>query len=121
MTTQDLLATVGLPPDAEVADGDPTLVDSLRDLVGHTSQGHLPEVEAVAVLDARLGGGAAEGYLFTTDHDDWVLVVADPEGILDITPVSRAALIRDLRHHLHAVQGILRRLQGPPKRSSLQR
>ena len=70
MTIQELLAAVGLPPATEVADGDPTLVDSLRDLVGHTSQGHLPEVEAVAVLDARLGGGETEGYLFTTHHDN---------------------------------------------------
>ena len=121
MTIQDLLAAVGLPAATDVADRDLTLVDSLLDLVGYTSQGHLPEVEAVAVLDARLGGGAAEGYLFTTAGDDWVLVVADAERILDITPVSRAGLIRDLRHHLHDVQGILRRLQGPPKRSSLRR
>lgn len=119
MTTDALLAAVGLPTDTDVSDLDRTLVDTLRDVAGYTSAGRMPEAQALALLDERLSLPNTEGYLFAADGEGLVLVIADDEAILDIAAVSCTALTRDLRQHLHQVQGILRRLQGTPKPSSL--
>ena len=121
MTTDELLAAVGLPADTDVSHLDSALVDTLRDAAGYTSAGRVPEAQALAVLDERLSLPDTEGYLFAADDAGLVLVIADDEAILDIATVSRATLTRDLRQHLHQIQGILRRLQGAPKRSSLHR
>lgn len=121
MTTQELLAAVGLPGDTDVSDLDQTLVDTLRDAAGYTSAGRMPEAQALAVLDARLSRPDTEGYLFAADGGDLVLVIADDEAIRDVAPVSRSELMRDLRQHIHHRQAILRGLQGAPKRSSLRR
>lgn len=121
MTTDELLAAVGLPADTDVSHLDSALVDTLRDAAGYTSAGRVPEAQALAVLDERLSLPDTEGYLFAADDAGLVLVIADDEAILDVTSVPRSALMRDLRQHLHHVQGILRRLQGTPNRSSLRR
>lgn len=121
MTSDELLAAVGLPADTVLSSGDMVLVDTLRTVAGYTSAGRMPEADALTILDDRLGWPDTEGYLFAAEGDELVLVIADTHAILDITPVSRPALMRDLRQHLHHVQGILRRLQGTRNRSSLRR
>ena len=125
MTVVELLAAVGLPADTErisiVSGLDTALVDTLRSVVGYASAGRTPEAQALALLDERLRRPDTEGYLFLADGEDWVLVIADDETVLEIAPVSHVALVRDLRQHVHQAQAILRRLQGAPKRSSLHR
>ena len=119
MTALELLTAVGLPAYTDVSHLDLALVDTLRDAVGYMSAGRTPEAQALALLDARLRRPNTEGYLFEAEGEEFVLVIADAEAILDITPVSRTTLMRDLRHHMHYVQGVLRQLQGTPRRSSL--
>ena len=121
MTVVELLAAVGLPADTDVSELDTALVDTLRSVVGYASAGRTPEAQALALLDERLRRPDTEGYLFLADGEDWVLVIADDETVLEIAPVSHVALVRDLRQHVHQAQAILRRLQGAPKRSSLHR